>query len=421
MRTIERPAGIDIAGLVQDDRIHRSIYADPAIFEAEMRRIFDRTWVYVAHESELRMVGDYKTAHIGLQPVIVSRVATGELVALLNRCMHRGSVICRDERGNSNFFRCPYHACTYKNDGELIGVPRRTRYPKDFDLRELDAVRVPRLESYRGFVFASMNPEVVPLVDHLAQARPYLDAMIDLSIEGSIAVRSGSHRHTYPGNWKLQAENGVDGYHAVYLHETYFSMQKRRAIDGNRFGPRDESLGWTMAFDNGHGLLGRHLPQEQMDAIIAGHPEYYARLRQARGEERMRELLAQMNILIFPNLYVLLNQVRVIRPVTPAETIVTMYPFTLDGAPDELNAQRLREHSIGFAPTGFVGPDDYAAFDCVTEGLQASGAPWLVLLRGMHDERIDAHGARIGAPSDETPQRGIYRRYRELMSAENGE
>jgi len=411
----------DIGELIRPDRIHRSVYSDPVIFELEMRRIFERTWVYVAHESELRMPGDYKTAYIGLQPVILARTEDGRLTGLFNRCTHRASVICRYERGNANFFRCPYHAWTFKNTGELIGVPRRDRYPPDFDPRDFDAVKVPRLESYRGFVFASMNPEVEPIADYLAQARRWLDAQIDLSIEGTVSLSAGAHRHTYHGNWKLQAENGVDGYHAVYLHETYFNLRKMHGRESDRFGPRDESLGWTMSFDNGHALLARQLLDDQIATVRSQFTDYYDRLERLRGKDRMRELLTQKNLFIFPNLYVLLNQVRVIRPVSPSETVVTMYPFFLDGAPAELNAQRLRDHQIGFAPSGFVGPDDYAAFECVTEGLNAGGVPWLLLLRGIHDERIESDGSRVGAPSDETTQRGIYRRYRELMLAKDAE
>lgn len=409
------PAAID--RLVLDDRVHRTLYTDPAIFDLEMERIFARTWVYLAHESELAAIGDYKTAHLGRQPVIVARTESGGLVAMLNRCMHRAAVICRDERGNSNFFRCPYHGWTYRNDGKLIGVPRRQRYPADYDLSELDALMLPRLESYRGFVFGSLNPDVPPLAEHLAQARPWLDRMLDLSVEGRLALRDGAHRHVFNGNWKLQAENTVDGYHAMFLHETFFTIQKRHASESVRLAPRDENLGWTMAFDNGHALLARNLPEHELAATRESFPAYYERLEALRGKERMRELLAQMNLLIFPNLFVLLNQVRVLRPVAVDRTEVMMYPTSLEGAPDELNVARRREHEQGFAPAGFIGPDDYAAFECVTEGLQASAAEWLVLLRGIHEETTEPDGTRRGMPSDETPQRGIYRRYRELMGA----
>lgn len=407
---------LDIERLVLDDRVHRTIYTDPAIFALEMERVFARSWVYLAHESELATSGDYKTAHIGRQPVIVSRTESGSLVGLLNRCPHRAAVICRDEHGNSNFFRCPYHGWTFRNDGTLIGVPRRQRYPGDFDLAELNAVALPRLESYRGFVFGSLADDAPPLIEYLAQARPWLDRMLDLALDGTVSLRDGAHRHVFNGNWKLQAENTVDGYHAMYLHETFFTIQRRRAAESVRLAPRDERLGWTMAFDNGHALLARNLPDDEIAMTRERFPDYYDRLEARHGTERMRELLAQMNLFIFPNLFVLLNQVRVLRPLAVDRTEVTMYPFSLDGAPDALNLARRREHEQGFAPAGFIGPDDYAAFECVTEGLQVSAVEWLVLLRGIHDEQTLPDGSRRGMPSDETPQRGIYRRYRELMA-----
>ena len=74
-----------------------------------MRHIFGRTWVYLGHESEVANTGDYKAAYIGTQPVILTRDENGEIRALVNRCLHRGSIVCREEKGNSNFFRCPYH------------------------------------------------------------------------------------------------------------------------------------------------------------------------------------------------------------------------------------------------------------------------------------------------------------------------
>ena len=413
-----RTGDLDFNELVQDDRLHASIYRDPKIFDLEMDRIFDRTWVFVAHESELPNNGDFKSATIGRQPIIVSRTESGELVGLYNRCTHRGAVICRAESGNANVFRCPYHGWTFKNTGELIGVTRRQRYPANFDVHELDAVRVPRLESYRGLIFASSNADVEPLVDFLAQARYWIDRQLDLALDGTIALTAGPHRHTYNGNWKFQAENGVDGYHAIFLHESFFSIQRKNDAKGTRFGPRDEDHGFTMAFDNGHAVLARSLPDDQQQAMRANFPAYFDAVEAKLGKAGLSDVLTQMNLFIFPNLYMLLNQVRVITPVSPTETVVTIHPFFLNGAPAELNEQRLREHELGFSPTGFVGPDDYAAFDCVVEGLDAHAVPWFILKRGLGDEHVEHDGSIRGSGSDETPQRGIYRHYRDLMNAE---
>jgi phenylpropionate dioxygenase-like ring-hydroxylating dioxygenase large terminal subunit len=411
----------DIGELVQEDRLHRSIYTKPEIFRLEMRNIFGRTWVYVGHESEIANTGDYKATYIGLQPMILTRDENGKIQVLVNRCPHRGSVVCRQEKGNSNFFRCPYHGWTYKNTGELIGVPRRNRYPEDFDIKGLSLVHVPRVESYRGLIFASFNPDIEGIEDYLAQAKPYVDAYLDLSIEGEIALTAGSNKHEYPGNWKFQMENGVDGYHAMFLHDSFFKIQARSEDRVHaRIATREEAKGWTEAFDNGHAILAREAGDKTIGSMREAFPEYFGRLEQKHGPERFRELLAQMNIFIFPNLYLLLNQVRVIQPVNPTKTLVTMYPTMLKGAPDALNEQRLREHEEGFAASGFVGPDDYEAFVCVQEGLKAESVEWLVLLRGIHDEKILENGAHWGQPSDETPQRGQYREWKRLLTMNGG-
>lgn len=82
---------------------HRRLHG-PGVFEAEIRNIFERTWVYVAHESEISDIGDYQTSIIGRQPIIVSRHEDGQVYVLLNRCRHRGAVVCRDALGHSNYF-----------------------------------------------------------------------------------------------------------------------------------------------------------------------------------------------------------------------------------------------------------------------------------------------------------------------------
>jgi benzoate/toluate 1,2-dioxygenase subunit alpha len=406
----------DISGLVLEDRVHGSIYTDDRIFRLEMGRIFGRTWVYVGHESEVRDAGDYKASRVGTQPVILARQDDGSLLCLLNRCRHRAATVCREPEGHGNFFRCPYHGWTYRNSGELIGVPRAHRYGEGFDKSALSLARLPRVESYRGLVFACFDEEVEPLVDHLAQAREYLDTILDLSVEGEIELSAGASRHRFPGNWKLQIENGVDGYHAMILHETFFEIQKQTAERTHaRLGPRDESLGWTEAFDNGHALLAREVPQEMVDRFREDHPDYTARLEERHGADRLRHVLGQFNLFIFPNLALILNQLRVITPISARETVVTMQPTLLKGAPEAVNVQRLREHEEGFSSGGFVAPDDQEAFGLVHEGLHAESAPWLSLERGLHDEEVLENGTRRGQPSDETTQRGIYRGYRALM------
>ncbi len=98
MATTMNPA-IDYHELIHEDRIHGSLYRDPDIFEEEFAKIWYRSWVYVGHESEVPEPGDYRTKQIGRQPVIMVRDENGSVNLLLNRCAHRGNIVCQNERG----------------------------------------------------------------------------------------------------------------------------------------------------------------------------------------------------------------------------------------------------------------------------------------------------------------------------------
>lgn len=93
--------------LIEPERVHGSLYTSPEIFRDELERIWYRSWVYVGHVSEIARPNDYVRKSIGPQDVIMSRSADGEVHLLLNRCAHRGNLVCEDRSGNSSSFRCP--------------------------------------------------------------------------------------------------------------------------------------------------------------------------------------------------------------------------------------------------------------------------------------------------------------------------
>src|SRR5262249_71018 len=147
-----------------------------------------------------------------------------------NRCMHRGSLVCRQEQGNSKYFRCLYHGWTYNNSGKLIGVPYRPGYGDDFNPDELGLVPVPQVAAYRGFVFICFKPDVEPLEVCLGRAGQYIDDLVDESPDGKIEVGKNVQKHAYRGNWKLILENFVDNYHPIFTHEA--TMERRVARSG---------------------------------------------------------------------------------------------------------------------------------------------------------------------------------------------
>src|SRR3712207_5009255 len=230
-------------------RANRRIFTDEEIFELEMAHIFEGNWVYLAHESQIPNAGDYFTTAIGRQPVVITRDRNGELHCLINACAHRGAMLCRRKTDNRMTLTCPFHGWTFRNDGALLKVkdPESAGYPAAFASEgSHDLTRVARFESYRGFLFGSLNPDVSTLAEHLGDTTTVIDMLVDQSPEG-LEVLRGASTYTYDGNWKVQAENGADGYHVSATHWNYAATTSRRSTG--------ESNNTTKALDAGE--IGR--------------------------------------------------------------------------------------------------------------------------------------------------------------------
>jgi phenylpropionate dioxygenase-like ring-hydroxylating dioxygenase large terminal subunit len=398
-------------------RIRNSLYIDPALFEEEMRAIFERTWVYLAHESEVAHPGDYRTSAIGRKPVIVSRTEDGQIAVLLNVCRHRGAAVCREDRGSSQSFRCPYHGWVYANDGALIGVSHRDGYPDGFadTLPDLGLYRVPRVATYRGLIFASLKPDIESLEEYLGAVAKYIDLWADQSPVGKVRLAL-PHLTSFPANWKFQFENGVDGYHVRFVHQSamgtfeHFGVATPLRQDVYRREP-----GCTRGFDRGHGILER-------PGIRAGFTpeqmEYYrGRLVEAFGPERTDEILVTRHINVFPNLVLMDANIRVVQPVAVNETVVYSWYAGLEGIPDEMNSVRLKDLQTRLGTTGLVNPDDIEIFVANQSGVQAAPQGWSILDRGIDREIVKADGEREGRASDETPQRALYRVWAQHLRA----
>jgi fatty-acyl-CoA synthase len=407
-----------LATLIKPDQVHGSLYTDPAIFAAELERIWYRTWVFVGHESEVPEPGDYVRKSIGPQPLIMSRDRSGQIHLLLNRCAHRANLVCDAERGNSSAFRCPYHGWTFSNDGRLLGYPFNSGYGGTALKSELGLGRVPRVAEYRGFVFGSFATEGPSLEEHLGAAAEAIDRLCRLSPQEEVEVTAGWVKHRVKANWKMLLENETDGYHPKFVHASIFSVADSGI--GDLYGERSTAV----ARDLGRGHTENDLrpefrrigePLAWFGTSADRFPEYVKTMRATYGLRAEQILVdGSPHVMVFPNLFIAEIQLFVLQPLAVDQTVQHVTAVQLKGAPD-IN-RRLLQQTIGsVGPAGLLLADDSEMYERNQRGAAALEPQWLVLKRGLHRERIDDEGFTVGDATDEVPQRAIWRHYEELM------
>ncbi|MFC9909780.1 benzoate 1,2-dioxygenase large subunit [Streptomyces sp. NPDC127197] len=404
-------------------RVRRSIFTDEELFELEMKYIFEGNWVYLAHESQISGTGDYFTTYIGRQPVVISRDKQGELHCLINACSHRGAMLCRRKTDNRTTFTCPFHGWTFSNTGRLLKVkdPREAGYPEQFNTNgSHDLRKVARFESYRGFLFGSLNPDVKPLIEHLGDAARVIDMIVDQSPEG-LEVLRGSSTYTYDGNWKLQTENGADGYHVSATHWNYAATQARRTAGESMNDTKTmDAGGWAKqkggfySFEHGHLLLWTKWLDPANRPLHERRDELVAEF----GEDKADWMIGvSRNLCLYPNVYLMdqfSSQIRHFRPISVDKTEVTIYCIAPKGESPEARAQRIRQYEDFFNATGMATPDDLEEFRSCQKTYLATAAPWNDLSRGaVHQiDGPDEAAQRIGinpiASGVRTEDEGLY-------------
>jgi benzoate/toluate 1,2-dioxygenase alpha subunit len=416
--------------------IDRALFTDPELFELEMKYIFEGTWIYLAHESQLPRPHDFFTTTIGRQPVMLMRNQAGEIGGFINACPHRGATVCLTKRGNQKVLTCPYHGWSFNTNGALVSVKDHATgaYPEAFERQEHGLTRLPRLTNYRGFLFGSLNPNVAALDDHLGPVCSFLDLIADQAPEGMEVLR-GSADYTYAGNWKMQVENGVDGYHFDIVHRTFMGVVQRRqtsahdavrAIDIRHIGEQANANG-SYDLGNGHSVLWLDHPNPQDRPNYERRAEFAARF----GETRTRWMLERVrNLLFYPNVFFMdqvSTQLRVVYPLAADKTRVSTYCIAPVGESAAARAHRLRQYEDFFNATGVGTPDDLAAFEACQQGYQGRLVRWQQgYVRGAQrlmlgaDAEAQALGIRpeasIGDFRDETIYHGHYRQWLKLMS-----
>jgi p-cumate 2,3-dioxygenase alpha subunit len=330
-----------------------------------------------------------------------------------NTCTHRGAVVCRQKSGNAKVFQCFYHAWTFDSEGNLAGVPDRDAYPQGPDFADLGLRPAARVESYRGFVFASYDPDIIDLETYLAGAREYLDLVID-SADGKMEIVKGTNEYCIAANWKLLAENSVDGYHAVSTHDTYFKYLVALGTD-----LKGGVQGTAKDLGQGHAVLeyaapwGRPIAKWEPLFGEDSKPEIAA-LRAAlvakHGEARASRMAdTNRNLLIFPNLVVndiMSVTVRTFMPSAPGQMDVTAWEIAPRDELPALRQRRLDSFLTFLGPAGFATPDDIEALESCQQGFTSGGVQWNDISRGM---------GRTPEANDEAQMRAFWRHWQRQM------
>ena len=411
----------DWANLIREEHVHGSVYAEPAIFEAELARIWYRTWVYVGHASEIPRPNDFVMKSIGPQAVIMTRDSAGRIHLLLNRCSHRGNQICLTQKGSARSFTCPYHGWNFTNQGELRGVPYPSGY-EGVDKGQLGLGRVPRIDSYKGFVFGSFAAHGPSLEQHLGAAREAIDRLVANSPEGEIEITAGFLKHRVKANWKFLFENETDGYHPQFVHASIFSVADSRI--GSLYGAKSTAV--TRYLGDGHSendlrpefrRIGK--PLAWFGTSAERFPDYVSRMQAAYGVARANEIMIDgtPHIMVFPNLFIAEIQIFVLQALAADDTVQHVTALQFKGAP-ELN-RRMRQQTMGsVGSAGFLLADDAEMYERTQRGVQSREPEWLFLGRGKHRERVDEQGFVVGDVTDEVASRGFWKHYRSLLDAE---
>ncbi|EON93182.1 large subunit of terminal oxygenase component of anthranilate 1,2-dioxygenase [Marinobacter lipolyticus SM19] len=410
-------------------KVARDMFTDRELFDLEMELIFEKTWIFACHESQIPNPNDFFTMQAGRQPMIISRDSKGELHALVNACQHRGATLTRVCRGNQSTFTCPFHAWCYKSDGRLVKVKAPSEYPEDFD-KSSRGLRKALISCYKGFVFINLDVESEQsLEDYLGDARIGLDMMVAQSETGELEVLPGSSSYTYDGNWKLQNENGLDGYHVSTVHYNYVATVQHRqqleaennntgkkVLDYSKLGAGDKETddGW-FAFENGHTILFSDMPNPE---VRPGYASVMPRLIEEHGEERAQWMMHRLrNLNLYPSLFFMdqiSSQLRIVRPVAWNKTEVHSFCLGVKGESDADRENRIRQFEDFFNVSGMGTPDDLVEFREAQRGFEGRRAKWNDISRGCEKwtreptANTEALGIRPALTGTEFTHEGLY-------------
>lgn len=392
-----------LASLCQGNKVHRDVYINQDVYQMEMKHLFANAWVFVGHDSQTPETGDYFATQIGNQPVVQVRHSDGEVYVLLNRCAHKGTKIVIDRSGNTGkFFRCPYHAWSFRTNGQLLAVPlakgyQNTGFDKKDPANSLSSVGAVR--NYRGFIFCRLAAQGIGFDEYFGNSLSSLDNMVDRAPEGRLEVVGSPLRYLHHCNWKMLVENQTDTCHPMVAHESSAGTAKRlwKELDQPADAPVPPAMEIIAPFmspyeffedmgirtwPNGHGHTGVH---HSIHSKYSAIPGYFEAMTKSYGPQKAKEILDENrhNTVYFPNIMIKgpIQQLRNFIPLAADKTIVESYIYRLVGAPDDLTARTAMYNRMINAPTSIVGHDDLEMYERAQEGLQSDANEWVNMER----------------------------------------
>ncbi|MBT9287875.1 aromatic ring-hydroxylating dioxygenase subunit alpha [Prosthecodimorpha staleyi] len=424
-----------VRSLVRETEVHRDLYVDQELFELEMEHLFANTWVYVGHDSQIPNAGDYYGTTVGTQPVLMVRNGNGDVNVLYNRCPHKGVRVTTEACGNAGkFFRCPYHAWSFKLDGSLLAIPLKKGYENTgFETSHAaeGLAKVRHVKNYRGFVFAKLNDGGLDFEAFFGDSLSSFDNMIDRSPVGRLQVAGGVLRYMHNCNWKMLVENQTDTCHPMVAHESSAGTASevwKNAPPGTKkpmaveiflpfMSPYEffEGMG-IRVWPNGHGHTGvSHSIHSDYSAI----PGYFDQMTAAYGENRAKAILDENrhNTVYFPNIMIKgpIQLLRNFIPIAADKTLVESWTFRLVDAPDMLLERTLMYNRLINAPTSVVGHDDLEMYERAQEGLRCNGNEWVNVQR-LYDPAEEADATVVTNGTTEWQMRNQFRAWSKFMT-----
>lgn len=397
-------------------RVPYVVYSDPDIYAAEQGAVFrGKTWSYLAIDEEIPEPGDFKTTYLGENPIIICRDKSGAVNAFVNRCSHRGSIVCMKERGNVKFFTCPYHNWVFDLGGDCVGVAFQKGVrgaggmAKDFD-RARHGLETIRVESFANIHFGSFSAETPPLHDYLG---PVMRTHLARVHNGRPMKVIGRYSQFLRNNWKLVMENVRDTYHASILHLFFGSFGLNRlSMEG---GALTDETGWhhisfsKRATDDisGTEYEGGQLPSMKGDLELAD-----PKLLEQWPE--FGDGITNTVQTIFPT--VVFQQITnslAIRQLVPRGPEECELFWTLLGYADDTDAQtlmRVRQANL-VGPAGLVSMEDGVICDFVQRATRVGSDKLPLSVVEMGGSAVESSKTR----ATETTVRGFWQAYRDVM------